>query len=72
MEGRGPNAIDMPRPPGENEPRFHEVRRWQWMRAIGFHAPEDHRDGLLLATLTRPFVPTSCPRTPRIGRLREY
>src|SRR5437016_5403834 len=72
MAGRGPNAIDIAHPLGENESRFHEVRRLQRTRAICLRASQDHRDGLPLATPARLFVPPSYPSTPRIGCLRKH
>src|SRR5258706_5499763 len=72
MAGRGPDAIDLPHPLGENEPRFHEVRRLQLTRAICLRASEDHRDGRPGATLPPLFVPAPCLSTPRIGCSREY
>src|ERR1700723_2020202 len=72
MAGRGPNAIDIAHPLGENELRFHEVRRLQRTRAICLRASEGHRDGRPPATLHRLFVPPPFPSTPRIGCLRTY
>jgi hypothetical protein len=60
MAGRGPNAIDIPRPLGENEPRFHEGRRSQPTRAIWLRASEDQRDELPLAIPTPLFVRAPC------------
>jgi hypothetical protein len=41
--------------------RFHEVRRLQRTQGIYLRASEDHRDGLPLATLTRPFGAAAIP-----------